>query len=832
MLLGHALSLAAPLPAAVEAPARLVAVAFGALSLAACFSGSAAWSRVLGLSTCGRLEAVFGAAALIAAGACLGSEADRAAWPLPTHPRPVRVLVEGRVLDTTAADAEHASLVFEVRSARVGEERAGCRASVLLRWGEGGLPPRWALPGLSLRLAGDYRPPEDARNPGVAAPGRWLERAGLSGTIDADPATVSVLADRPEEGVLWGGLIRHRLARVLSRDLSAPVAALARGMALGDRSGISPTVRDSFRAGGTIHILSISGLHVCVLAGIAALVAVALRLGAVPGLILELACLWGYVLLVGAPASAVRSAILWTAVRGGRLSGRAVRPLTGWGLAGLFLHLLDPDLLSDPGFQLSFVAVLGLAASGALRVGAPGVETGPVVVRKLRGWFVGGLGLLVQSLCAEAGTLAVQIRHFGAIPIAGLLLNVAVIPLCGLFMSLLLLYLGCAFLFPPLAPIVAGSVDASGLLMLILTARTASHIPPVAARAAPSLFAIAVGLGALLVAAASSEGSRAAPGSARSVARWVALAALLVAWACPFLARDARPYAGAAPWLLALDVGQGDATIVCVPGRASLLVDAGPSTASRDEGRYAVEPVLRAEGIARLDVAILSHAHRDHYGGFAWLLDRGWIRRLYENGSDPDGAWRLPLVGRGAVGSAGGSACLAPLRADTTLVWCDGASLRVFAAGRGLPAATTANTEENNRSLVAAVRLGGAEVCFAGDVEADAEEALLASLPPAQILKVPHHGSKTSSEAAWIEALAPRIAIISCGERNHFGHPDPATVGRYLKRGVRVFRTDLEGAIRITPVMGGAYVSTRAHPAPELIPWSHVESVSPSGHSP
>jgi len=747
------------------------------------------------------------------------------------------------VLDTTAADAEHASLVFEVRSVKIGEGRADCRGRVLLRWNEGGLPPLWALPGLSLRFVGDYRPPEDARNPGVAAPGRWLERAGLSGAIDVDPATVTVLADRPDEGILWGGLIRHRLARVFSRDLSAPVAALARGMALGDRSGISPSVRDSFRDGGTIHILSISGLHVCVLAGIAALVAVALRLGAIPGVLLELVCLWGYVFLVGAPASAVRSAILWTAVRGGRLGGRAVRPLTGWGLAGLTLHLMDPGVVSDPGFQLSFVAVLGLAASGALRVGTPVVERGPAVMRILRGWLAGGAGLTVQSLCAEAGTLGVQIRHFGAIPVAGLLLNLAVIPLCGLFMSAMLLHLGCAFLFPALAPTVAGFVDATGLAMLLLTAWTASHIPPVAVHAQPPLFAIAVGLSALLLAASAGEGGRSAPGVPRRGARWVAVGAVLVAWACPFVARAASsraaaapraalPSAAAAPWLLMLDVGQGDATIACVPGRASLLIDAGPRTDSRDEGRYSVEPALRAEGIERLDMAILSHAHSDHYGGLAWLAERGWIGRLYENGSDLDTTWRRVLESRIAHSRGAGLARLVPLRTDTTLAWGGAASLSILAAGRGLPAAATSNTEENDRSLVTTVRLGDAMVCFAGDVEARAEEALLSSLSPARILKVPHHGSKTSSEAAWIEALSPSIAIISCGERNRFGHPDPATVGRYLKRGARAFRTDEEGAIRITAVAGGTYVSTRAHPAPEFISWNRAATVSPSGHSP
>ena len=129
------------------------------------------------------------------------------------------------------------------------------------------------------------------------------------------------------------------------------------------------------------------------------------------------------------------------------------------------------------------------------------------------------------------------------------------------------------------------------------------------------------------------------------------------------------------------------------------------------------------------------------------------------------------------------------------------------------------NAAENNRSLVALVPVGQATVCFAGDVEHEAEMALLGKLGPVAIMKVPHHGSKTSSDSAWIAATKPRLALISCGERNRFGHPSRATVGRYLLAGARVLRTDREGAIRITPVPGGALVSTRAHPAPELVRW-------------
>ncbi len=827
LLLGYATAALTPIPAALEPALRVAAVALACVSLWAARSAVGLPVRSPSLIRARRVEITCGAAALLAAGGCLCAEADRAAWPLPVHPRGVTVEVQGRVIDTVAADASSAALTLEARSVRVGSVAAPCRATLLLRWGADTPEPAWASPGQWIGLIGKYLPPEDARNPGGGAPGRWLERLGLSGTVEVDPATVTLPPDPPESGILWSGLIRHRLARLFSRDLSPPVAALARGMSLGDRSGIAPSVRDSFRDGGTIHILSISGLHVCVLAAIVGVIVVAVRLPVVPALLAELISLWGYVLLVGAPASAARSAILWTAIRGGRLRGSAVRPFAAWGLAGLLLLLGDPGVLADPGFQLSFAAVLGLAASGGLSPPRGGRERKHGFVTRVRGALWGTASLARQGAFAEAGTVGIQVINFGAVPVAGLILNLAVIPLCGAFMAAILLHLGCAFLLPALESAAAGAVEASGLLMLWLTARVASAIPPLPVRAVPAPAAIAAGFLALLFAAAVWERARIEKGRAsRRAARWVALGALLISWAVAFFSVAGR-IQGAPPLLLALDVGQGDATIMCAPG-GTLLVDAGPSTESRDEGRFAVEPALRAEGITRVDAALLSHAHRDHYGGLAWLSTRGFTRTIYENGSDPRGLWREAL--RRGLARSGGA--LAAIRSDTTIVFGDGVPLRILGAERPLPRMASANAEENNRSLVAVLSVGAGSVCFAGDVERDAEIALLPRIANAMVLKVPHHGSRTSSDAAWIDAIRPRIALISCGERNRFGHPDRSTIGRYLMRGARVLRTDVEGAIRITFTADGAFISTRAHPAPERVAWIRDERVTRSGQSP
>jgi competence protein ComEC len=757
------------------------------------------------------VETALAALALLAAGAALGAEADAASPPLPVHPRPVRVRVEGRVLDTTALEAHPSTILFEVRRVAVGERWAPCRARIALRFPDEAGVPRWAFPGMCLAVSGEYRPPEDARNPGTEAPGRWMERLGEAGTVEADPLGVAASADPAERGASATWVWRDRIARAFDAALAPPVAALARGMILGDRSMIAPATRDDFRNGGTIHILSISGLHVCILGGFAALLAAALRLALQPSLALELAAVWGYTLLVGAPASALRAALLWTAVRGGRAAGREVRPFAAWGLAGLGLHLADPRTVHDPGFQLSFAAVLGLLAAGGL--GGDREEAGHMLLRRAKKLLRGAGAIALQSAGATSGTAGIAARLFGALPAASFFLNIAVVPLCGLFMAEAFLFLAVDILRVPfLHGGASGALDASGLLLLAVNAWGAGAVAPWPIRRAPGAEALAVSAALLLLGAALRESARWEPPRPARRMRRAALAAALAAGVLPFAPWAARSAGPGPACVVAIDVGQGDALLVRAGDGASLLVDAGPADEARDQGRLAVEPLLRAEGLTQIGVAILSHAHRDHFGGFGWLARRGWITSLLENGSDANGGWRRALDHDLATGGAR----RAVVASDTTL---GGAvPLTVFAPPADSLVRARGNAVENNRSLVAALTLGGARVYLPGDAEDEAERASLSRVGPVEILKSPHHGSRTSSTAPWVEALHPRIVLVSCGEKNRFGHPGRATMGRYRLAGARVWRTDREGAIRVTPGRGGAWVSTRAHPRPEWAP--------------
>ena len=169
--------------------------------------GAVPRARPRGRGAHARLEILCGAVALLAAGGALAGEADRSQAPLPVHPRAVPVLVEGRVLDAVATDAAHPSILVQVDAIAVGTARGPCDATVLVRFGDDGPVPAWATPGLSLRFQGRFRPPEDARNPGSTAPGRWQERAGIAGTIDADPTSMVVIADAHGGAIPWSGLL-------------------------------------------------------------------------------------------------------------------------------------------------------------------------------------------------------------------------------------------------------------------------------------------------------------------------------------------------------------------------------------------------------------------------------------------------------------------------------------------------------------------------------------------------------------------------------------------------------------------------------------------------
>jgi competence protein ComEC len=833
---GHLAVAGGALPHEWEARLRGAALLAGSLSLLLAGRGRGRLARAAG--------SFLSLVAFATAGGALGLEASRLTTPLEVHPRSVRAELDGFVADASRADQTPATLRLDVARAVVGGREAPIAAAVRLAWPAGMPAPTWAVAGTPIAARGWVRPLEDARNPGGAPPGRWLASEGIEATFEVEPGAVEpwtppagVSGRDRRGGARLAAEVRRSMGRLLDAHAPASASALARGMLLGDRVGIDQETRDSFRNAGTLHILSISGLHVCIVAGFVAVAVRALRLGSVAGTAIEFGALAAYVLFVGAPPPALRSALLWTLARGARLVGRGAAPFAAWGAAGLVLHLADPRLPLDLGFLLSFGAVLGLEAGAAL---APRARKDHAEARWRR-WARGALTASLAGAGASLGTLPIEVAAFGSIPIAGPIANLVVIPLTTLFLAEAILLAVVGPWTPPwVGDLLGGALGALGDVLLVANDHLGGRVSPIAIHGAPSRAALACAYLALLLIAALREGRRGEADSRadrrlRGAAVWalacLAAALPIVSATDPFSCARAGP-----PRLIALDVGQGDAAMLLGGRGEAIVVDAGPRGEHRDEGRLTVEPALRAEGVRRRVTLVASHGHRDHEGGILGLASRDWIERVIENGgggADRD-VWRRVVTSHGGRDEISrGSE-----RALTNPAW----SVVVHAPRAGQDPATapaeslrgSANTAENDRSLlaIATPRAGprgrpGPSILFPGDLERDGEEAWLsAGLAPVTILKVPHHGSRTSSTEAWVARLRPRLAIVSEGERNRHRHPSPETLRRYRLEGAWVVRTDREGAIRVVVTPGGATLSTRAHPSPRPLDAAAGDSLS------
>jgi competence protein ComEC len=295
--------------------------------------------------------------------------------------------------------------------------------------------------------------------------------------------------------------------------------------------------------------------------------------------------------------------------------------------------------------------------------------------------------------------------------------------------------------------------------------------------AAPSVASMIVGYGGALLAIALLRG------------RWRA-GAMLALFVVPLASSVVRGMRDvAAPQLTLLDVGQGDAILLRAPGHA-VLVDAGPEQTE-------LLPMLADRGVRSLDAMILTHAHPDHCGGIPAVITHRRVRSV----------WISPRRFRGDCARSVLKACAARqvpihLVRDGDAAGFGLLSLRAMVAGR-----TFKRAAENNASVVLRVRAGLWTALLTGDVERDAEERLAEREIAADILKVAHHGSRTSTSPAFLAAVRPRLALVSCGRRNTFGHPHPAVLENLRAAGVRTWRTDRSGAIEIG--LGGAHLMVR-----------------------
>lgn len=751
---------------------------------------------------------------------------------------PVDAAIEGELADTPVSDSGGARLLVDVKEIAIpeGRRKAGGRVVVYLA---GEVPSKRA--GDRLRFRAKLREPRRYHNPGSADRPRALARKGIRRVAFVEsPESLVWLAGRDRRPSPLAGA--RRALRALLRHEGGDAAPLLGALLLGEQGDLAPALRESYARAGVAHVLSVSGLHVTLVALSAGALTRRLLKGA-PGLaagggaarggiVVGLAAAWGYTFLAGAGDPAMRAAIMASALAGGALLLRRADAWHAIWLAAGCLAVADPARVFEVGVQLSFASVGGLL--WCWRAGArPGRR--PTGAWRRAGKWIAGPAL--ASIIATLATLPIQANVFGRVSLVAPLANVVVLPLLGaLVLPLLLLAAACHPVWTSAAALLvraaAHLADAASVAAVWFGAASWSTfpLPPFTHIDAAAFYLVAAAIPLVLRGGWQGGwlGARARALLGAGLVTSLCAGALHVWSLQPPHALRARFF----------DVGQGDAALIETPEGARMLVDAGPAFtlpgARRfDAGERVLAPALRALWIRRIDVLAVTHPDADHAGGARALLEGFRVGEVWIPAGAEQAEGVASLL---AAARVRGVPVHALAHGDVRLI---AGRTRVEVLGPPREAAPRVSPPHsgpprggwNDRSLVLRVNSAGTRLLLAGDIEVDGERELIRAGGDlrADVLKVPHHGSNTSSHSEFLAAVRPRVAVISAGAWNRFGFPAPGALRRLEQVGARVFRTDRHGAITVTLGADGPGGADSCHPGAGKIIVQRQRSIDRKG---
>jgi competence protein ComEC len=722
--------------------------------------------------------------------------------------------------------------------------RGGLRVSFTPRSSEQALPDFHT--GDELTVLAQAKRPQLFRDDGAFNRREYLaqQHIDLVATLRAPE-----LIERVSTSLLTTGARVARARRALREEIDTlfagtpQVAGVLRAVLLGDRSFVERQEATDFQKTGVFHVLVVAGLHVGALAAFLFWTVRKLRLSMMWSMSFTLTLLFAYVAVVEQRPPVLRAAVMTAIVMVGGFFFRRLDLLNSAAVAALLLLIAKPLEVRDSSFQLTFVAI-GCIAGLAI----PWVErTVQPYARAIRGWrdvtrdaahepkqaqfridlrslahwvsgklprrlgmpaenvLTGGIAvsfrvweLFVLTMVLQIGMLPLMARDFHRITLAGPVVNLAAVPMMGIIVPLGFLTLASGLLSPVLGRILATPLGWLTLL-LIHAVQWFAHFPRWSYRIpGPPLWLALVFCTTLVLLMAIFRLRH----PAKKRVAW-GLTALLLASA---VAISVFPFAPRwSPGKLEvtiLDVGQGDSLFVVFPGGKTLLIDGGGSFggfagqelhAGTDPGEEAVSPYLWSRGFQKLDVVALTHAHQDHIGGLTAILQNFQVGTLW--------------VGREVESAA--LVKLEELARKKKIMSAHEMKGQKFSwdgvAGEFLwPEISTGEVApgaKNNDSLVLRLQYGNRTVLLPGDAEVQAERDMLVEnsekMLRADVLKVGHHGSKNSTTAEFLKAVHPGVAVISVGEDNPYGHPNQELLDRLKLTGVRILRTDRDGAVHV-----------------------------------
>jgi competence protein ComEC len=657
-------------------------------------------------------------------------------------------------------------------------------------------------------------------NPGGFNYGEYLKRKGVEAVASISGQDKIQKLQREDASFMEEVRIRiaqgrERIQRVASQTLQGPALGLFLGMIIGEQGFIPVEVRDAFMATGTVHIISISGSHLGLLAFLSFMM-VKLGCRRLPiswfeGLVrritptrlaifLTIPLVVFYTALAGSEVPTVRSLIMILVFFLAQWLGRERDILGALSIAAFLILGYEPQAIFDISFQLSFMAVLALGLVITQKsVSGLGEESEDTRGARVKGWLK-DYGRLTFTV--TLATLPLVAWYFNHLPWLGLVANMLVVPFVGFIFVPLGLLSAVVVLFSGAESLPFGSVNQLVLDILIELNALLAQIPFAKwSVASPALITIIL-FYALLLYAGSTKGS--------TPLRWVCalgVVAILLNWAwSPRWAWDSGTLR-----VSFLDVGEGDATLIEFPQGQTMLIDAGAAFERWDYGRMVVGPYLWDRGIRRLDHVVATHPQIDHIGGFNWVVQNFDVGKYWSNGVQreklffenlkktlDDRHLEQRIAEKGNV-----------LFQDT---FCHVESLnpQIQDFPKGMSGTSSKNgTDLNNQSVVIKLECGPHSFLFPGDIEIEALDRMIPEKEYAHVtmVKIPHHGAKSSFNREWIQQLEAETAVVSAGRHNRYGHPAPVVVQAYEKQGMVVYRTDHDGAVWVEGKMGSSMLA-------------------------
>ncbi len=688
--------------------------------------------------------------------------------------------------------------------------------------------------------------PERYRDPGAWQYADYLLKQGMGARASVRAAKVTVVGR--DEGLFragdaemrcrifamqsWAsGQVAGYVQSGVNRGLPAPMrlsmddAGMLNAMLFGDRAGLNKTQRVGFERTGSFHLFVVSGMHVGLLAGIVFWVARRLRLPEWVATPLTLAFTFGYALLTGFGVPVQRALLMTAIFLFARLLFRDRNVLNALGAAALGALVWSPEALFEASFQMTFLAILaigGIAVPLGERSFLPYLEAaskmderwrdfgfpprvaqframlrmwGELLANRWGRWLRNLPAMVVRFVLVvvELSVVGVVVEMVMVLPMAlyfhrvtmlAVPTNMLAVPLVALLAPMAVVMF-CGALISPWAAMLPGAATALMLHGTTSVIGRASALHAADMRVpGPMWWVGLLALGGWVFCCWAVRRSR---GWAWAAVLVLPAVAVMVLW-------PERPALSAgAMEITAMDVGQGDSIFLVGPRGGTMLVDAGgpvggvteaaEATSRFDVGEEVVSPYLWSRRFRRLDVVVLTHAHSDHMSGMPAVLRNFRPRELWVS-IDPDSeTYRALLAEAGQLGVV-----VRHLHAGAQIPW-DGTMVSILA-----PEAEyrNAGVPGNNDSLAMRVQYGEASALLEGDAEAPSEYAMLAHgrVSAVTLLKVGHHGSKTSTTQEFLRAAAPRDAVISVGKGNTFGHPRYEVIQRIAEAGTRLYRTD------------------------------------------